>query len=275
MRKRQQGTVLIVAMLLVAAAAAAASATLEHQDYTVRRLETGRDYEQGLWVLKGGMHWARTVLAEDARSSTIDHGKELWAAGLPPTQIEQGTVAGEIADAQALFNLTNLARDGKPSGADVAALKRLLSMLGLPEELAEAIAARQPMSEVGDLQSVPGCDEKVIAGLAPFVTVLPRRTALNANTAPPEVLAAVIEGLPLADAQVLAKSRGAAPLRSKDDLRSRLPRPDLLAAQEIEVTSRFFLVRGRAQVGKADLRMEALLERGGSRLPAIVWERLL
>ena len=35
-----------------------------------------------------------------------------------------------------------------------------------------------------------------------------------------------------------------------------------------------WLVEGRAQVGKADLWMRALLQRNGAGLPAIVWQRL-
>jgi general secretion pathway protein K len=226
-------------------------------------------------VLKGGTEWARTVLAEDARSSSLDHGKELWASGLPPTQIEQGTIAGKIVDEQGLFNLTNLLRDGKPSERDIAQFRRLLASLGLRTELADAIAAQPPVSEIGDLYRVPGCNETVVATLKPFITVLPRRTALNVNTAPPKVLAAVIEGLSLEEAQVLVASRLAAPLRDKDDLRARMAQPDLLNSQDIAVGSSYFLVRGRAQVGKADVGMEALLERSGRGLPSIVWERVL
>ena len=38
--------------------------------------------------------------------------------------------------------------------------------------------------------------------------------------------------------------------------------------------SQFFLVQGHASVGKAVLRMRALLQRNGPALPAIVWLRV-
>src|SRR5271154_6388696 len=101
----QRGAVVIVAMLIVAIAATAASLLLQQQDASVRQLEAARDYEQARWLLDGGTKWARVILRADARSSTIDHGGELWATGLPPTQIEQGTLSGEIRDLQGLFNL--------------------------------------------------------------------------------------------------------------------------------------------------------------------------
>ncbi len=272
---RQRGTAVIVAMLVVALAATAASLALERQDISLRSLEGARDHEQARWILRGGAHWARAILAEDARSSTSDHAAELWASGLPPTEIEQGTLAGRIADQQALLNLANLVRGGAPSERDLAALRRLLELLGLRADLADAIAASQPMSEVAELHRVRGCDEAVVARLRQFVTVLPRRTPVNVNTAPPEVLVAVVDGLTLAEALVLASGRRTVPIRDAADFRSRLPRAELSArAEDISVGSGFFLVEGRAKVGRAEARLEALLQRAGSALPAIVWQRM-
>ena len=140
---RQRGTVLILAMMIVALAATAAAVARQRQDLSLRRLEAARDAEQARWALVGGAHWARAILSEDARfSGGVDHAGELWAAGLPPTAVESGTLAGAIRDAQGRFNLANLVRDGKPSAPDVAALERLLALLGLAPRLAQAIAAR-------------------------------------------------------------------------------------------------------------------------------------
>lgn len=273
-RSRQRGTVVIIAMLIVALAAAAASFALQRQDLTVRQLEAARDYEQARWVLTGGAHWARAILAEDARSSSVDHAAELWASGLAPTQVEHGTLEGEIRDAHGFFNLANLRRDGKPSEGDIAAFKRLLVSIGLPAELGDAIAAAQPMRELEELQRVPGCDRTAFERLREVATLLPSRTAVNVNTARPEVLAATIAGLSLPEALVLAQSLKTAPARSLAELRARLPRPDLrLDEPAVGVSSRFFLVDGRARFGRADVHMEALLQREGRMLPVLVWQK--
>lgn len=301
--RNQQGVVVIVALLIVALAVSTAAYMLQQQDLAARQLEAARDYEQARWVLRGGTHWARAILAEDARNSGVDHGRELWASGLPATDIEQGRISGAIHDQQGLFNLNNLARDGKSSERDIAALKRLLATLSLRADLAEAIAdwidadsvpnprgaedadylrlpapyraANRPVTALDDLLRVRGVDDAVLARLRPFVTALPRRTPVNVNLAPPEVLAGVVEGLSLTEAQVLASNRSAAPFRDRNEFRARLPRRDLEARDdEISVDSQFFLVEGRAQVGKADLRIRALLQRNGAGLPAIVWQRL-
>ena len=271
---RQRGTVVIVAMLIVALASTAAGVALQQQDLLVRQLEAARDYEQARWVLRGGTHWARTILAEDIRAGDIDHLGELWASGLPPTDVEHGSLAGEIEDQQALFNLANLIRDGKPSVPEVAAFRRLAASIGLRAELAGRIVDAQPMSELDELGRVPGCDEQVLALLRRFVTVLPQRTPVNVNTAKPEVLAAVVEGLSTAEALVLVQGAKTQPIRGIDDMRARLQRPDLLLASDVvSVRSRFFLVRGRARLGKADVRLQALLQREGKALPAILWQR--
>jgi general secretion pathway protein K len=131
------------------------------------------------------------------------------------------------------------------------------------------------MSVIEELLRVRGCDQAIVARLRQFATALPRRTTVNVNLAPPEVLVALVEGLTLPEAQVLAISRRAAPFRDPDDFRARLPRTELnVAKEDISVDSQFFLVRGRARVGKADMRMSMLLHRVGTALPAVIWQRM-
>ena len=300
----QRGAAVIVAMLVVALAAAAAVSVLQQQDLALRQLATARDYEQATWVLKGGAHWARSILYQDGRASAMDHGSELWANGLPPTEIEQGTVAGEISDQQGLFNVNNLALEERASARDIAAFRRLLEAIGLNAGLAEAIAdwvdadedalpgvgaedayylrlpapyraANQPVVELGELLRVRGMDEATLARLRGFATALPRRTPVNANLAAPELLFALVPGLTLAEARVLASGRAQAPFRSLEEFQARLPRRELKWIEgTLSVSSNFFVVRGRATVGKADVRMEALLQRENAAMPVVVWQRM-
>jgi general secretion pathway protein K len=297
--------VIVVAMLIVALATGAAAVLLQQQDLAIRQLESARDYEQARWVLRGSAQWARTILLQDGRANRSDHRGELWATVLPPTQIEQGTLAGQIRDQQGLFNLNNLAIDGKASAPDVAVLRRLLGAIGLREDLADALAdwidadnevtgtagaedayyirlpvpyrtANRPLSQIDELVRVRGFDEASLAKLRQFSTALPTRTAVNVNLAPPEVLVAIVEGLQLTEALVLAHGIRAAPLTDRNAFRARLPRRDLIVAEgNITVESIFFLAEGRAQVGKANVRMETLIHRVAPNvLPSIVWQRM-
>ncbi|MDH4094102.1 MAG: type II secretion system minor pseudopilin GspK [Betaproteobacteria bacterium] len=301
---RQRGAAVILAMLIVALAAMAAVSLLQQQDLALRQLTTARDYEQATWVLKGGAQWARSILWQDGRASRVDHTGELWASGLPATDIEQGTVGGEISDQQGLFNVNNLALEARASARDIEAFRRLLAAIGLNADLAQAIAdwidadgealpeagvedeyylrlpapyraANQPVVELGELLRVRGMDEMSLARLRAFATALPRRTPVNVNLASPELLHAMVPGLTLEEARVLAASRAKAPFRSPDEFQERLPRRDLKWIEgTLSVGSEHFMVRGRATVGRADVRMEALLQRDGATMPVIVWQRM-
>jgi general secretion pathway protein K len=275
--RSQRGAAVIIAMLVLALAAAAAAAMLERQDLDARALQSERDYEQARWMLRGGMHWARSILAEDARFGASDHRRELWASGLPPTDVQLGSLAGEIRDEQALFNLNNLVRGGKPDPVQLAALRRLLATIGLEPGLADAIAARidpkRPLADIRELAGMAGFGADALLRLRRVTTTLPRPTPVNVNTAPAEVLVALVEGLALPEAQALARRLATEPVRNREEFHARL-RPELKPnIGDVAVSSQFFVVYGRAKVGGADLRMEALLQRAGAGFPAIVWQR--
>jgi general secretion pathway protein K len=275
--RSQRGTALIMALLVLAIAAAAAAAMVESQDLQQRVLQAERDYEQARWMLRGGMHWARSILAEDARSGSEDHRRELWASGLPPTDVQLGSLAGEIRDEQALFNLNNLMRGGNISPSHVAALRRLLAALGRRPELADAIAAAmdasRPLADIAELAGMRAMDPDTLARLQRYATALPRPTPVNVNTAPPEVLVAVVEGLTLPEAQAISGRLASEPVRRREEFQARLREGLSFNLEDVSVGSQFFLVHGRAKVGGTDLRMQALLQRGGTALPAIVWQR--
>ena len=118
--------------------------------------------------------------------------------------------------------------------------------------------------------------QQVLAQLRRFTTALPRRTPVNVNLAPPEVLVAVVSGLTLAEAQALAGSRAGSPFPNLEEFRKRLPKRAFQWEEgDLSVDSQFFLVQGRATVGRADVRMEALLQRERTAaMPAIVWQRM-
>lgn len=273
----QRGTALIIALLVLAIAAAAAAAMVDSQNLQQRALQAERDYEQARWMLKGGMHWARSILAEDARSGSADHRRELWASGLPPTDVQLGSLAGEIRDEQALFNVNNLVRRGEISGPHVAALGRLLAALGRRPELADVIAAsmdrNRPLADLAELAGLRGIDADTLAALQRYATALPRPTPVNVNTALPEVLVAIVEGLTLPEAQALWRQLAMEPVRRREEFQARLRKGISFNADDVSVGSQFFRVHGRAKVGGADLRMQALLQRGATGLPVIVWER--
>ena len=304
MRARQGGVAVVFAMGVVALAAMAAAAIMVSQSTWSRQVELTTDHIQARAVLLAGADWARAVLADDRRVSNVDHLNEPWALKLPPMPVENGELVGNIEDQQGAFNLNNLVTDGKLNLLQVAHFRRLLATLGLPAELADALAdwidtdnqpqprdgaedayylslnppyvtANRPLIDVDELALVRGFNGNVRARLRPFVSALPRNTTVNVNTAPAEVIAAVIDGLDLGGAQSLVGQRNQTYFRSSEDFLKLLPRGGETSAGGIGVSSDFFLATLRVTIGGAQARGKALLVRSGIGWPDILWRKYL
>ncbi len=233
-------------MGVVALAAIAAAAIMVSQSTWARQVELTTDHIQARSVLLAGADWARAILADDRRVSNVDYLGEPWALKLPPLPVENGELLGQIEDQQGKFNLNNVVTQGKINVVQLAHFSNLLATLGLPAELADALAdwidadnqpqprdgaedayyltldppylaANQPLVDVEELSLVRGFDDNVRARLRPYVSALPTATPVNVNTAPAEVIAAVIDGLDLGGAQLLVAQRDRAYFRSTGD----------------------------------------------------------
>ena len=293
----------MLAMGVVALAAMAATAIMVTQSTWSRRSELASDHVQAQLIIKAGADWARAVLSDDRRTSSVDHLGEPWALRLPPMPIDNGKLAGYLEDQQGAFNLNNLVTDGKVNLTQLARFQRLLAILELPAELADALAdwldadgepqprggaedsyylglerpylaANRPLIDVAELALVRGFDANVLARLRPFTTALPRITAVNVNTAPPEVLAAIVEGLDLDAARTLVAKRERVYFRDNADFLSRLPNGATVPIDGIAVNSAYFMATLRVTIGAAEARGTALLARADTNWPAIVWRKL-
>ena len=78
---------------------------------------------------------------------------------------------------------------------------------GLKDADSNAPVAPLQMITVDSLLDVPGFTPEAVERLRPFVTVLPTTTAVNMNTAPAEVIAAVVPGMNLSQAQAFVARR--------------------------------------------------------------------
>jgi general secretion pathway protein K len=87
------------------------------------------------------------------------------------------------------------------------------------------------------------------------------------------VISAVIDGLDLGNAQVLVAQRDRAYFRDRDDFVKRLPRGAEAGAQDISVSSDYFIATLRVTIGGAQAHGTALLARTGTSWPTIVWRK--
>ena len=300
---KQRGVAVVLAMGVVALATVAATAIVATQSTWARRSELVANHVQAQLILKAGVDWACAVLNDDRRASAVDHLGEAWALRLPPLTVDNGKLAGYLEDQQGAFNLNNLVREGKVVLFQLARFQRLLALLDLPADLADALAdwldadsepqgrggaedgyyralerpylaANRQLIDVAELKLVRGFDAGVYARLRPFVTALPRSTPVNVNTAPPEVLAAIASGLNLDGARALVAQRQRAYFRDRSDFVGRLPAGATVALDDIEVASMYFMATMRVTMGEAVAGGTALIERESGKRSAVLWRKL-
>jgi general secretion pathway protein K len=292
MRSRaERGAAVVMAMLVVAVAATLVTGAFWRQSVIARQAENELSFAQAKWLMRGAIDWAGVILAEDARTSQVDHAGEPWAVPLADTHLNPDDgrdpiyLAGAIRDEQAKFNLRNLVGPKGVIPREVEVLRRLLALVGISESLADPVAERVlaavpgeggrkqvelALGSIDDLLGLRGISASTIERLRPFVTVLPQPTPVNANTAPAEVLAARIENLALADARRLTASRDRAYFKDRTDVLSRITELKLKATDaEIAVATRFFSVDGTVSYRRARLRTQALLRREANRVEAV------
>lgn len=298
--ERQRGAAVLVAMLVVAIAALASSSFMFRSQVEWRRLDNQTRLDQAQLVLRAAQQWGASVLLEDSLHSSVDHRGEIWATQLPPLEAEGYRVSGSMQDQEGRFNLNNLAANGEVDPQQLAIFVHLLRILHLPENLAAAVAdwmdaddipldaggaesayyaglpsphraANRPLVSVNELLRVKGFDRTVLSALRPYVTALPTRTPINVNTASPEVLAAVVDGLSSQDAYSVAAKRDRVYFRNAQDFQQALPEGLTAPADGVTVASQYFLVQARAQSERLVVGNQALYYRQGQALPKLVW----
>ncbi|MFZ4622693.1 MAG: type II secretion system minor pseudopilin GspK [Rhodoferax sp.] len=299
--RHQAGAAILTAMLTVVLVATMASAMLWQQWRGVEVESAQRSRVQAAWILVGALDWARLILREDARQGGADHLAEPWAVPLAPARLstflaaergealvgesedvdQEAFLSGQIQDLQARLNMTNLLDGDKLHGPSLAAWTRLFKHLNLPErellaltesllrasapDAAAAVDASKPLlpKALPDLLWL-GLSASSLQVLQPFVTLLPERTPVNLNTAPPEVLLASVVGLDMAQARHLVEARAARHMSTLMDAERLVGNPAVLFdANEHSVASRFFSVTGQLRLGRSSVQERSVLQRNG------------
>jgi general secretion pathway protein K len=297
----EHGAAIVLAMLLAALAAAVAATVFADQQRWSRTVLHRRDQVQAQALALAGVQWGRQILYDDAQRSTIDHLREPWALALPAIPLDNGEVRGAIVDAQSRLNINALGGSGSRSDAERARIARLFAQRGGPVSAIDAIAdwidedslvrdggaedayyaarnvpalaGNAPVLRLAELTEVKGVSQSTLAAVVPFLTALPVGTPLNVNTAPPEVLAAIVDKL---DGESLAKviaTRAQRPFNSLAEFRMQLPTGTTLAGEEsLSVKSDYFYVTIEARQGATLARARALLRRRANAWPDVVWQ---
>ena len=136
---------------------------------------------------------------------------------------------------------------------------------GLADSDDSADIAPLQMTSVDALLNVPGFTPEIVARLRPFVTVLPTQTPVNMNTAPAEVIAAVVPGMGLSNAQAFVARRETVFFRNIGDVNLALRGAGMqvtsVDASQMDVTTSYFFVHGRVQHERAEVDRTTLVYR--------------
>ena len=207
------------------------------------------------------------------------------------------TLQGRVVDATARYNLNNLAQGPLVTQAQVALFARLLQNVqinpALAQKTAQAVADGAPrppvppgapppaprssvplgLTRIEDLLAIPGYTLADVNKLREVAVVLPTmrpdgspvgETPVNVNTASAEVIAALVKGFSVAQANALVARRKQADYRTTADFTAQLfgvPQSDYPDPSMFDVKSEWFLVRSRVRLDRAALDAESLVNR--------------
>ena len=305
----QRGAALLLAMVIVALVATVTAGMVWQQTRAVNIESAERARAQAAWILNGALDWARLILREDQRANQqrnapYDALGEPWAQPLAEARLSsflaadkdnnadggpEAFISGAIEDAQSRFNLRGLVDDaGKPVAVQLAALDRLAAYAGAPGDaaarVAQALGAAQSGAAGDDPGGPPirpsrladlawaGLDPATLARLEPFVDLLPSPTPVNLNTAPREVIAAVLD-IDLGAAERLLQQRQRKPFERLEDVQPLLATGTVLEPARVGVASSHFHVAGRLRLEERVLEERSLLVRRDGRVDVLRRER--
>ena len=291
-------------MLVVAIAATTAAYLSLDQQIWLRQAQNLSDRAQAEVVRAAALEWAITILAKDAKDNPkSDDLTENWAKPLPALAVEGGQITGLITDATARFNINNLMRGGKPSAPDIGTFEHLLLSLSIDPNLKDAVvdwidtdsdtrppygaedldylqlktpyrAANQLMWSVDELRLVRGFTPEIVEKLRPWITALPQPTEINVNTAPKEILGALLYTL---DAPAIEQIVSQRPYKDPAELTNKIQ--ELAAGKNIPqafygIKSSYFEVTVETRFGRYQRTTQALIQRGADDSTSrVLWHR--
>jgi len=283
----QRGVAVVTALLLTVLSVTLVTGIFWQQQILVRGMEGQRLHLQGKLIARAALDAARVTLLDAARQGNVTTLDGDWAVPLVEQRLDRflgqeaeqgdGRLEQHIVDAQGCFNLRNLAGANGIDLFQATAFARLLAALKLDTALAYRIAGaiagssrQMAIEQLDDLRDVAGVSADVLERMRDFVVVLPAPTAVNVNTASPEVLTTVVN-FSLRDARELVARRRQAHFKGASDFAFRLNDKETLEGVNYQVSSDYFLVHSTLTLARASLRTQALVRRSSD--ASLLWIR--
>lgn len=306
-RAPDQGIVLLNALVIISVVAAIAATLIRSGLESTNRYELMLRSDQARVYARAAEALAAELLALDAKASEIDHLGERWAQDQGTMDIEGAVLTGKLYDLQGRLNINTIVEtvtvtEGSGQGSNVRLstpeydlLRALIKNAGGAERLAPRMAEWiSPGVEglpgaAGDtpylrmdqpyLRPASGLisahDIRLVEGLKPFVfdaldrniTALPGETSLNVNTAPQEVIEAMMPGLSATQIERFLRDRQTSPFASRAEFETYIARilsPTALEALrqlDIDVKTNWFLLETTVEHGLSRARLYSIILR--------------
>ncbi len=300
--KRQRGVVLVMALFIVALIATMAIVMMARLERDTRRTTLLLRNTQAEFYAQGSIDWAKETL----RSNWLkQQGKQnvlvdVMPVKSPVNEINGYKVSGTLYDMQSRYNVNNLTKAEAQED-----FKRLLLAVNpkLPAQQAQAIgqavtdwiapaqaqtdnsryymnlsyrAPHQLMVSVSELQLVKGMTPALFHMLQPYVTALPTATLINVQTAPPQVLVTLGQGMTLEAAKSIEQVREQKPIVSPQLFSSLdVVKNHNISADKITTISQYFLLETDVAIENQHVLLYTLLERNtneGKAECTILWQ---
>ncbi|WP_319380145.1 type II secretion system minor pseudopilin GspK [Thiomicrorhabdus sp.] len=298
----ERGFALITVLLVVALVAILSSELLYRQYADLKRSAQRLHQTQSLAVVWGLESWVRLGLKADLKDNQVDHLEEVWATPMPPVPFEGGTLAGRLIDLQGRLNLNNLMEnedEKRKLWADI--INRYAQQMGLADGFSDRLRdwidsdddpmpygaesdryllkepayqpANRPMvflKEVRNLEEWKRLKTEHWALFEQTACVLPAVTAINVNTAEPQVLLALTEWMNTSMVQNWVTKRRTDPADDRAEFRSFLQQETGFGEEEIlqalpdwmiDVQSGFFLLDAQVDYGESSQGVKEIFYR--------------
>lgn len=272
--RQQNGAAMLIVLLITALASVVALSITERLALDIARTETLQQGVRGNELSVGLEALASKLLEQAQNSEPFDHSESLWNNPLPGLPVPGGVVTGSVQSLDGRFNVnTLLTKEGVPDTEVLAQCERLLTALGLPISIADALmdwqdidssprsqgaedavytqrqppylAANRAFTHISELRLVAGINADVYQRLLPHMTVLPVNDSsrvdfgrrINVNLASIAVLQSLIPGITRQQAEVLHQ-QGLARFQATNDFLSDMAFANLNTAQRGLLESR-------------------------------------
>lgn len=303
---REKGFALVVTLLITALLVAVAVEFIHEVFVEASMGQNYNDAQQASLLAESGIQGGETLLVKVVAAQSYTSLLDPWAKPLE-MQDERGELRVEITDETGKLDLNSIfSPNGNPQPYFSEIAQRLFRTLKLPsgdllDSLGDWIDAnddpRPGGAETGYYKSLPvpyqcknatldtldelrmikGFDDKTVATLRPFVTVIGNRSGItstiNVNTAPREVLAALHENMTDELVRRVIEYRKTTPVKNTADI-SRIPGMETIGTAlqgRIRVSGNIFRIVSRAKVNAVTRTIEAVVRIDGS--PAILYWR--